>query len=103
MSVRTSRPPTLGSLRQRRRAIEELARRRGVISVKVFGSVARGEARADSDIDLLVELEPGRSLLDLGGFVEDVTDLLRRRVHVVTSRTPRGELDEDVLKEAVPL
>ena len=100
---RPSRPPTLRSLRQRRRAIEEVARNRGVTSVKVFGSVARGEAQRDSDIDLLVEIETGRSLLDLGGFVEDLTELLGRPVHVVTKRTPHGELGENVLAEAVPL
>ena len=96
-------PMTLSALRRHRQTIADLARRRGVISVKVFGSVARGEARPDSDVDLLVELEPGRSLLDLGGFREDVSELLRRPVHVLTPRTLRGELDTKTLGEALAL
>ena len=71
--------------------------------MKVFGSVARGEARHDSDVDLLVEFEPGRSLLDLGDFREDVAELLRRPVHVLTARTLRGELDKETLDEALAL
>ena len=96
-------PPTLADLRTRRRQIGDLARRRGVTNIKVFGSVARGDARDDSDVDLLVEFEPGRSVLDLGGFSEDLTDLLGRSVHVMTPATLRGHLDRSVLNEALVL
>ena len=92
--------PTLKKLRDRHREISELARRRGVTSIKVFGSVARAEARPDSDVDLLVELEDGRSILDLGGFLDEVSELLGRPVHVVT---PRTQLGARVGGEAVPL
>ena len=68
---------TLDALRaNRREAILEPARRRGARSVRVFGSVARGDAGPGSDLDLLVEWEPGRSLLDHAGLVQDLQELL---------------------------
>jgi predicted nucleotidyltransferase len=69
----------------------------------VFGSVARGDARSDSDIDLLVELEPGRTLLDLAGFRRDAQTILGLDVDVVTPETVRHEFRDNVLTEAVPL
>lgn len=69
----------LDALRAQRTKILETARRRGVRNVRVFGSVARGDERENSDVDLLVELEPARSLFDLGGFLMDVQDLLGRK------------------------
>ncbi len=69
------------------------------INIRVFGSVARGEADSKSDIDLLVDLEPGRSLFDLGGLLMDLQDLLGHKVDVVTERGLR----ERVMKEAIPL
>jgi uncharacterized protein len=83
--------------------ILELARRHGAHNVRVFGSVARGEADAGSDIDFLVDLEPGRSLLDLGGLVMDLADLLRRPVDVVTTRGLRARMRQRVLNEAIPV
>ncbi|HOC21432.1 MAG: Nucleotidyltransferase domain protein [Chloroflexi bacterium ADurb.Bin360] len=90
-------------LRSQREAILHTATRYGAFNVRVFGSVARGEARADSDIDLLVELEPGRSLLDLGGLLMDLQALLRCKVDVVTENSLRPRVRERVLQEAVPL
>ncbi|HRT32222.1 MAG TPA: nucleotidyltransferase family protein [Anaerolineae bacterium] len=90
-------------LRSQREAILHTAARYGAFNVRVFGSVARGEARADSDIDLLVELEPGRSLLDLGGLLMDLQALLRCKVDVVTENSLRPRVRERVLQEAVPL
>src|SRR6266508_2179272 len=82
---------------------DELARQHGAHNVRVFGSVARGEADAASDIDFLVDLEPGRSLLDLGGLVMDLADLLRRPVDVVTTRGLGARMRQRVLNEAIPV
>jgi uncharacterized protein len=90
-------------LKSRRADILQVAAQHGARNVRVFGSVARGEARPDSDIDVLVELEAGRSLLDLGGLLMDLQDLLGREVDVVTAPGLRDRIRERVLKEAVPL
>jgi predicted nucleotidyltransferase len=90
-------------LRSKREEILRLASRHGARNVRVFGSVARGEADERSDVDLLVDLEPGRSLLDLGGFLMDLRDLLRRNVDVVTERGLKARIRSRVLQEAVPL
>lgn len=94
---------SLDLLTIRRLEILRLAAEYGASSVRVFGSVARGEADADSDIDLMVDLAPGRSLFDLGGLVMDLQDLLGREVDVVTERGLRDRLRERVLQEATPL
>jgi predicted nucleotidyltransferase len=75
----------------------------GASEVRVFGSVARGEADRNSDVDFLVELETGRSLLDLGGLQMDLESLLGRRVGVVTVRGLKARIRESVLREAVPV
>jgi predicted nucleotidyltransferase len=75
----------------------------GARNVRVFGSVARGEADAQSDIDFLVELEPGRTLFDLGRLQYDLEQLLRCRVDVVTERGLKPRIRERVLREAVSL
>ena len=86
-----------------RAAVLRAARQAGACNVRVFGSVARGTADAESDVDFLVDLEPGRSLLDLGGLQMELQDLLGRRVDVVTERGLRETLRARVLREAVPL
>ena len=73
-------------LKFQREDILRIAAQHGAHNVRVFGSVARGEARPDSDVDLLVELESGRSLLDLGGLLMDLQTLLGRVVDVVTDK-----------------
>jgi predicted nucleotidyltransferase len=90
-------------LRAQREQILQVAARRGAHNVRVFGSVARGEADERSDVDFLVDLEPGRSLLDLGGLLMDLQAQLGCRVDVVTEKGLRGRLRERVLKEAVAL
>ncbi|MCE1254625.1 MAG: nucleotidyltransferase family protein [Anaerolineae bacterium] len=90
-------------LKQKRELILETAARYGAYEVRVFGSVSRGEADEDSDIDLLVKLEPGRSLMDLGGLLYDLQNLLRTKVDVVTEKGLRPRIREQVLREAVPL
>ncbi|MDD2903262.1 MAG: nucleotidyltransferase family protein [Syntrophales bacterium] len=90
-------------LKEKRQEILLLASRHGASNVRVFGSVARGEADAASDLDVLVDLEPGRSLLDLGGLLMDLQQLLGREVDVVTAKGLRARIRERVLKEAIPL
>lgn len=90
-------------LRRRRNEILKIAERRGAYNVRIFGSVARGEADERSDVDFLVELEPGRSLLDLGGLLMDLQQLLGHPVDVVTERGLRERIRERVLEEAIPL
>jgi predicted nucleotidyltransferase len=88
-------------LKLRRDEILRIASRYGAQQVWVFGSVARGEADWGSDIDFLVELEPGRSLLDLGGMQFELEALLNCRVDVVTVRGLKARVRERVLREAV--
>jgi predicted nucleotidyltransferase len=97
----TGRLPTLADLRARRDEILEIASRHGVLNIRVFGSVARGEATDSSDVDLLVDVEDGRSLFDLGAFYMDLRDLLGYEVDVGTEVKPRLRADVDA--EAVPL
>jgi predicted nucleotidyltransferase len=87
----------------KRDEILRLAARHGASDIRVFGSVARGESDANSDIDLLVTLEPGRSLLDLGGLLMELRDLLGCNVDLVTERGLRPHIRDRVLSEAVPL
>lgn len=79
------------------------AARYGARNVRIFGSVARGEADNDSDLDVLVDLEPGRSLFDLGGLLMELQEIFGCRVDVVTEQGLRPRIRERVLREAVPL
>jgi len=92
-----------GLLQEKREAILQLAAKHGAQNVRVFGSVARREADEQSDIDFLVEMEPGRSLLDMGGLLMDLRELLGREVDIVTERGLKPRIRERVLKEAVAL
>ena len=94
---------TLEQIRSQREAILEIARRYGVRRVRLFGSVARGEDRPDSDLDVLVDFEDRRSLLDLVGFGQDMEDLLGRKVDVISARGISPYIENRVLREAVPL
>jgi uncharacterized protein len=94
---------TLEQLRQRRSEIEAVAARHGARSVRVFGSVARGEEREDSDIDLLVEFNPGTSLLTHAGLVIALEELLGRTVEIASERGLRPRYRDRILGEAVPL
>jgi uncharacterized protein len=90
-------------VRNRRQDILQIAAHHGARNVRVFGSVARGESRPDSDIDFLVELEPGRSLFDLGGLLTDLQRLLGVDVDVVTERGLRSRIRAEITREAIPL
>ncbi|HEX3593923.1 MAG TPA: nucleotidyltransferase family protein [Polyangiaceae bacterium] len=83
--------------------IERIARFHGALSVRVFGSRARGDAGPESDLDLLVHLEPGRSLLDLIAIKQDLEDMLHCSVDVVTEAGLSPYLRERILAEARPL
>lgn len=90
-------------LMQHSTEIRRLAAAHGVVHLRVFGSLARGEADAASDLDLLVDLASDRDLLDLIAFKLDVEDLLGRRVDVLTEAALSPYLREGVLAEARPL
>jgi len=90
-------------LREKRTEILQVAAEHGAYNVRIFGSVARGAADEASDFDFLVDMEPGRSLLDLGGLLMDLQDLLGCPVDVVTERGLRKRIRDQVLKEAVAL
>jgi predicted nucleotidyltransferase len=87
----------------KRQEVLRIADKYGARRVRVFGSVARGEADALSDVDFLVELDPGRSLLDLGGLQFELEALLGCPVDVVTERGLKERIRERVLREAVPV
>jgi uncharacterized protein len=93
----------LALLREKREQILQIAARRGARDVRVFGSVARGVSDESSDVDLLVEMEPGRSLFDMGGLLIDLERLLGRRVDIVTEKGLRPHVRDQAVREAVPL
>jgi predicted nucleotidyltransferase len=90
-------------LKTKRQQVLQIAREHGAYNVRVFGSVARGEAQPGSDVDLLVEMEAGRSLLDMGGLVMELQGLLGHNVDVVTERGLKSRIRDRVLAEAIPL
>jgi uncharacterized protein len=90
-------------LLEKRQEILKIAAKHGAYNVRIFGSVARGEADEASDVDFLVEMEQGRSLMDLGGLLMDLQELLGHQVDVVTERGLRPRIRERVLGEAVPV
>ena len=90
-------------IRDHRDEILRLAREHGARNVRLFGSAARGEDRPDSDLDLLVDMDDGRSLVDHVALKQDLEDLLGREIDVVTERSLHPRLRERVLREAVAL
>jgi uncharacterized protein len=90
-------------VRQHSRELLEVARRHGGRNMRVFGSQARGEARADSDVDLLVDLEPGRTLLDLVALRRDASAVLGRPADVFTPDMLREPVREQAERDAVPV
>jgi len=90
-------------VREKQGEILGLAARYGARNVRVFGSVARGKADEQSDVDFLVEMEPGRSLLDLGGLQAELEALLGCSVDVVTEKGLKPRIRGRVLAEAVQI
>ncbi|HKP52622.1 MAG TPA: nucleotidyltransferase family protein [Chloroflexia bacterium] len=88
---------------EKRAEIIRIATNYGARSIRVFGSVARGEATSNSDLDLLVQFAPGYSLLDLIAIKQDLEDLLGRKVDVVTEAALSPYIREQVLREATAL
>jgi len=83
--------------------ILRIAAKYGAYNLRVFGSVARGEAGPDSDVDFLVELEPGRNLLDRIGLMQDLEELLKRKVDVAKPSNLHELIRDKVLSEAIAL
>jgi len=92
---------TQEGLKERREEILRIAHKCGARNVRVFGSVARGEADEASDVDFLVEMEPGRSLFDLGGLQAELEAMLGCHVDVVTEKGLKPRIRGQVLGEAV--
>jgi hypothetical protein len=90
-------------LTEERDRILRIAAKYGARNIRIFGSVARGEADTASDVDFLVDMESGRSLLDLGGLQIELESLLGCRVDVVTERGLKLRIRDRVLSEAIPV
>jgi uncharacterized protein len=102
-SVRSQLGPQADKLRRQRRRLLDAAERHGVGRLRAFGSLARGEATADSDIDLLVDLKPGHTLLDLAAFRREAGEILGLPVDVATADMLKDRIRDEVLSEALPL
>lgn len=101
--MRSQLGPQADKLRRRRRRLLDAAERQGISRLRVFGSLARGEAEAESDIDLLVDLKPGRTLLNLAAFRREAAEILDLPVDVATADMLKERIRDEVLNEALPL
>ncbi len=90
-------------LTEKREEILQIAAKRGAYNVRIFGSAVRDDAGPSSDVDFLVDLEPERSLLDVGGLVMDFQNLLGLEVDIVTEKGLHWYIRDRVLAEARPL
>jgi uncharacterized protein len=103
ISVRSQLGPQASKLRRQRRRLLDAAEKHGVGKLRVFGSLARGEAKAASDIDLLVDLKPDRTLLNLAAFRREAAEILDLPVDVATPDMLKERIRNEVLAEALPL
>jgi len=90
-------------LTHNREEILGIARKYGIRNIRVFGSTVRGDDRKDSDIDLLVDVDEGRDLFDVGAFLMDLEALLHKKIDVVTENALHQKIRKTVLEEALPL
>jgi predicted nucleotidyltransferase len=88
---------------QKRNTVVVVAQKYGATNIRLFGSVARGEERPDSDIDILVDLQPGRSIFDLGGLLMELEALFSRPVDVITEDGIKPRMRERIMKEVLPV
>lgn len=103
ISMRGQLGPQARELRRRRRSLLDAAHAHGVNKLRVFGSLARGQAETASDVDLLVDLKPGRTLVDLAAFRREATEILDMPVDVATEDMLKERIRDTVLAEALPL
>jgi predicted nucleotidyltransferase len=90
-------------IKAHREKIQEIATKHGAQNIRLFGSLARNEGRLDSDIDLLVCMQPGSSLLDIIAIKQDLEEILGRKVDVVTEDSVSPYIRDEILKEAINL
>jgi len=102
-SMRSQLGPQADQLRRQRRRLLDAAEKHGVGHLRAFGSLARGEATTESDVDLLVDLKPGRTLLDLAAFRREAGEILGLSVDVATTDMLKERIRDEVLSEALPL
>ena len=94
---------TKGEILEKRNAIIAAAKKHGASDIRIFGSVARGDANESSDVDFVARFEPGRSLFDQGGLLMDLRELLGVRVDLVSEGALSGRFGQIVRSEAVAL
>jgi len=94
---------TKADILKRRDEIIAAGKRHGASNFRLFGSVARGDAVEDSDVDLIVHFEPERSLIDHGGLIDDLEELLGIKVDVISEGGMRDRFRHEVMKDAVAL
>jgi uncharacterized protein len=102
-SIRSQLGPQANKLRRQRRRLLDAAEKHGVGRLRVFGSLARSEAKTSSDVDLLVDLKPGRTLLNLAAFRREAAEILELPVDVATTDMLKERIRDEVLSEALPL
>lgn len=90
-------------IKNKREEMLAIAKAHGAVNVRIFGSYARGEEKPPSDIDLLVEMEPGRSLLDIIAIKQELEDLVQKHVDVVTEDALSPYIRKEILREAIAL
>ncbi len=101
--MRSQLGPQATELRRQRRRLLDAADKNGIGRLRAFGSVARGEAKAGSDIDLLVDLKPGRTLIDLAAFRREAAEILDLPVDVATADMLKERIRDEALRHALPL
>jgi predicted nucleotidyltransferase len=101
--MRSQLGPQAEKLRRHRRFLLDAADRHGIGHLRAFGSLARGEAKAGSDVDLLVDLKPGHTLVDLAAFRREAAEILDLPVEVATPDMLKERIRNEVLSEALPL